>query len=177
MQLPLIDDARSIQQAISAVLNALAAGTLDATQARAMLYGLQIAATNARHIASQTPKPASSSSERSESEEASAIHLVEDTAAPTEIAQAEATIARAPQDTAPVTMSQQPVEPESAPVVGEPNTATETDAETQGQKEELREEVPSVPKPVYVFSDVHGYRSPHRERMLALRHRRPVVTS
>jgi hypothetical protein len=57
MQLPLIDDARSIQKAISDVLNALAAGTLDPRQARVMLYGLQIAATNARHLASQAQKP------------------------------------------------------------------------------------------------------------------------
>jgi len=171
MQLPLIDDARSIQQAISAVLNALAAGTLDATRARAMLYGLQIAATNARHIASQTQtqKPeeaAVDSSECREREEVSAIRRIEDVA-PTEAAQADA-IAVVPQTG--VATLQQPAEPGSA-------SASEPSGATQAAGAQHLEEAPSVPKPPYAFSDAHSYRLPtHRERILALRHRRPPVT-
>lgn len=53
--LPAISDAASIQLAIAAVLQAAADGTLEAQRARVLLYGLQIAATNARHIVAEKP--------------------------------------------------------------------------------------------------------------------------
>ena len=55
ISLPAISDAASIQRAIAAVVQAMAEGTLEAPRARVLLYGLQIAATNARHIAAEKP--------------------------------------------------------------------------------------------------------------------------
>jgi hypothetical protein len=52
LELGAIDGSASIQRALSAVIQAVAAGTLDPARARVLLYGLQIAATNARHMAS-----------------------------------------------------------------------------------------------------------------------------
>lgn len=46
-----ISDAASVQRALSVVINAVAAGTLDPARARVLLYGLQIAATNAHRLA------------------------------------------------------------------------------------------------------------------------------
>lgn len=54
--LPAISDAASIQRAIAAVVQAAAEGMLEAPRARVLLYGLQIAATNARHIAAEKPR-------------------------------------------------------------------------------------------------------------------------
>jgi hypothetical protein len=48
-QLPLLEDAQSIQIAIGDVLNALLAGQIDHKTAGLLLYGLQTAATNVRH--------------------------------------------------------------------------------------------------------------------------------
>ena len=48
-QLPLLEDAASIQLAINDVLNALLAGQIDHKTAGLLLYGLQTAATNMRH--------------------------------------------------------------------------------------------------------------------------------
>jgi hypothetical protein len=53
--LPVIRDSASVQHALSVVINAVAAGTLDAARAKVLLYGLQIASTNAHRIAS-SPK-------------------------------------------------------------------------------------------------------------------------
>jgi hypothetical protein len=39
-----------VQLALSVVVNALAAGDLDPQRARALLYGLQLASSNARHM-------------------------------------------------------------------------------------------------------------------------------
>lgn len=50
IQLLGLEDAAAIQDAISQVLAALAAGTLDARRAQLLLYGLQIASTNARNL-------------------------------------------------------------------------------------------------------------------------------
>ncbi len=49
-QLPLLEDAASIQMAISDVLNALLAHQIDHKTAGLLLYGLQTAAVNVRHI-------------------------------------------------------------------------------------------------------------------------------
>jgi hypothetical protein len=46
-----IDDSASIQRALSIVINAVAAGTLDPARAKVLLYGLQIASANARRVA------------------------------------------------------------------------------------------------------------------------------
>ncbi len=47
-----IDDSASVQRALSSVIKAVAAGTLDPARAKVLLYGLQIAGVNARRLAS-----------------------------------------------------------------------------------------------------------------------------
>jgi hypothetical protein len=54
IQLHALEDAESIQLAISVVVNALASGGLRAERATAILYGLQLASSNVRNLA---PKP------------------------------------------------------------------------------------------------------------------------
>lgn len=179
MQLPLIDDARSIQKAISDVLNALAAGTLDPRQARVMLYGLQIAATNARHIASQAQKPVKTAA-------ASGTAADQSAAQPVAAAQPEP-------PTAPVLPeSASPVPPqEEAGRIGLPpavlalraRSLSAPAAERETATEDASAVLPTVlsesgeaaPKAPLVFSSATDYRSPHRERLLALR-RRPAAT-
>lgn len=55
IELHAIEDLASIQRALSVVINAVAAGTLDPARAKVLLYGLQIASANARRVA-PTPK-------------------------------------------------------------------------------------------------------------------------
>jgi len=45
-----LEDPESVQLALSVVINALAAGDIDPQRARALLYGLQLAASNARRL-------------------------------------------------------------------------------------------------------------------------------
>jgi hypothetical protein len=52
LQLPLIEDAHSIQQSLNAVLHALAAGRLQPRTASLLLYGLQVASSNLRAVGS-----------------------------------------------------------------------------------------------------------------------------
>jgi hypothetical protein len=47
VQLTTLEDRESIQVALSVVINALATGALDARRATALLYGLQLASSNA----------------------------------------------------------------------------------------------------------------------------------
>jgi hypothetical protein len=54
IKLHALEDAESIQLAISVVINALATGSLRADKAKALLYGLQLASINVRRLA---PKP------------------------------------------------------------------------------------------------------------------------
>jgi hypothetical protein len=54
--LPLLEDAESVQLAISLLFAAIAAGQIDPVQARSLLYTLQIASFNVRALA---PPPAS----------------------------------------------------------------------------------------------------------------------
>jgi hypothetical protein len=49
-QLPVLEDAAAIQLAIGDTLNALLAGQIDHKTAGSVLYGLQTAAANARHV-------------------------------------------------------------------------------------------------------------------------------
>lgn len=56
IQLHALEDAESIQLAISVVVNALASGGLRADRASAILYGLQLASSNVRNLAPK-PKP------------------------------------------------------------------------------------------------------------------------
>lgn len=51
LKLGTVSDTASVQRALSVVLDAVAAGTLDPARARVLLYGLQIAATNAHRMA------------------------------------------------------------------------------------------------------------------------------
>src|SRR5260221_1041354 len=55
IKLHALEDAESIQLAISVVVNALAIGTLKSDRARILLYGLQLASLNARRLA-PTPR-------------------------------------------------------------------------------------------------------------------------
>lgn len=56
IKLHALEDAESIQVAISAVVNALAMGALDERKATALLYGLQLASINITRL-SPKPKP------------------------------------------------------------------------------------------------------------------------
>ena len=57
IKLHALEDAESIQVAISAVVNALAMGALDERKATALLYGLQLASSTSRaYPRSQSPK-------------------------------------------------------------------------------------------------------------------------
>jgi len=50
LALSALEDTESVQLALSSVINALAAGDIDPQRGRALLYGLQLAASNARHM-------------------------------------------------------------------------------------------------------------------------------
>jgi hypothetical protein len=62
LDLPPLEDVESIQVSISLLIAALARNRIDAKRAAVLLYGLQLAATNARSI---TIEPAASSVTRS----------------------------------------------------------------------------------------------------------------
>jgi hypothetical protein len=50
IQLSALEDRESIQVALSLVINALATGALDTRRATTLLYGLQLASSNAAHL-------------------------------------------------------------------------------------------------------------------------------
>jgi hypothetical protein len=56
IQLQALEDAESIQLALSQVMSALASGKLSCERASALLYGLQLASSNLRNLTS-SPKP------------------------------------------------------------------------------------------------------------------------
>jgi hypothetical protein len=58
LELCALEDRESVQFALSVVINALAAGFLDIKRATALLYGLQLASSNAAHLnnAPNTPE-------------------------------------------------------------------------------------------------------------------------
>jgi hypothetical protein len=58
IQLTTLEDRESIQVALSVVINALATGNLDSRRATALLYGLQLASSNAAGL-DLTPYPTS----------------------------------------------------------------------------------------------------------------------
>jgi hypothetical protein len=170
MQLPLIDDARSVQKAISIVLSDLADGTLDAARARAILYGLQIAATNARHLASQpSPKPVESIEPVESAEPIEPAAVSSEPVPSTPNAEDVAATPSEPEHTSEFSA------PTSEPVVEVSILADDAMAAAQPAAQHQPEE-PAAPKPSFIFSDAYSYKSPHRERLLALRHRRPPVT-
>ena len=57
IQLTALEDRESVQVALSVVINALATGHLDTRRATALLYGLQLAATNSARIQSEPYAP------------------------------------------------------------------------------------------------------------------------
>jgi hypothetical protein len=184
MQLPLIDDARSIQKAISVVLNSLAAGTLDATQARAMLYGLQIAATNARHIASQISEPVEKDTDRSEpiaavEPVAAVVPCTEEIAAPVASPPADIVPAAQPQQNAVADISQQQGPMPEAELSALSRALDETPIIVAAQQEKRQEKQESTahavrnPAPPARLRD---YTEIRRERMRTLGHRRPLTT-
>ena len=72
LELPPLEDAESIQVSISLLVAALARNRIDSRRAAVLLYGLQLASTNARSI---TIEPASSSIVRTLSRTKSGIDL------------------------------------------------------------------------------------------------------
>src|SRR6202035_5481683 len=50
IELAALEDRESVQAALSVVINALATGNLDVKRATALLYGLQLASSNARGL-------------------------------------------------------------------------------------------------------------------------------
>lgn len=50
IELTALEDRESVQVALSVVINALATGNLDIKRATALLYGLQLASSNARGL-------------------------------------------------------------------------------------------------------------------------------
>jgi hypothetical protein len=57
IQLTALEDRESVQVALSVVINALATGHLDTKRATALLYGLQLAATNSSRIQAEPFAP------------------------------------------------------------------------------------------------------------------------
>ena len=57
IELTALEDRDSVQVALSVVINALATGQLDTKRATALLYGLQLASSNARNLRIE-PNPA-----------------------------------------------------------------------------------------------------------------------
>jgi hypothetical protein len=57
IQLTALEDRESVQVALSVVINALATGHLDTKRATALLYGLQLAATNSARIQAEPYAP------------------------------------------------------------------------------------------------------------------------
>ena len=57
IELTTLEDRESVQVALSVVINALATGQLEPRRATALLYGLQLAATNSARIQSEPYAP------------------------------------------------------------------------------------------------------------------------
>ena len=53
LDLPLLEDAESVQVALSIIVSAIAHNRIDSRRAAAILYGLQLASANARHTVTQ----------------------------------------------------------------------------------------------------------------------------
>lgn len=192
--LPAISDAASIQRAIAAVVQAAAAGTLEAPRARVLLYGLQIAATNARHIAAEKPgesQPAAETAcvevevvsadadhempQSDSAEEAASVSIAEVEATVEEQVQQECSIvaeeADAPQATQ--TEAQQPEateQVEQTEAIEHPEDATQIeqreDAEQPASSMATVEEASQAAAPPVV-----GYASSMQSRLLAFRQR------
>ncbi len=193
--LPAISDAASIQRAIAAVVQAAAAGTLEAPRARVLLYGLQIAATNARHIAAEKPgesQPAAETAcvevevvsadaepempQSDSAEEAASVSIAEVEATVEEQMQQECSIdaeeADAPQATQ--TEAQQPSATEQ---VEQTEAIEHPEDATQIEQREDAEQPPTPPAATVEEASqaaappVVGYASSMQSRLLAFRQR------
>jgi hypothetical protein len=148
-----IEDSASIQRALSVVINAVAAGTLDPARAKVLLYGLQIASANARRLAS------GSKAEEIAANTAETVNEGETLAAvATDVPER-----REPEPVFVNECEQEESEDESA----------ET-REQDDQPAEVRTETPAsptpsghVPIPASCFSPTGGYSSGTRDRLLA----------
>jgi hypothetical protein len=54
-----VEDTRSVQVALSLVFNSLTSGMIDQALARTLIYGLQVASSNARRLADEEEQPES----------------------------------------------------------------------------------------------------------------------
>jgi hypothetical protein len=169
-----IDDFASIQRALSVVINAVAAGTLDPARARVLLYGLQIASTNARRVASAAETSRTEEAVRDEKKAAGVKRAVSSSAT---------SIASRLEEPQPVLIEQREVgqrEPES-----QKSEDTEAIADANGSAKAGTEE-PTQPAthtalpiiysggvrvPPSCFSPASEYSSGARERLLAARQR------
>jgi hypothetical protein len=155
-----ISDSASVQNALSVVINAVAAGTLDPARAKVLLYGLQIAAANAKRVTAgtETVEAASNGSEQ-----------IADDAPATIIETATASIVEEPQA----------VRDEERDSVELEEIATATNSEDEPAQAEA--ETPAQPInspgqgsiPSICFSSDHEYKneSSLRERMLKMQAR------
>jgi len=144
--MPAITDAASIQQAISDVLDALGKGTLEPARARVLLYGLHIAATNARRIAAaeKAVEPKATAAPATEAVTAEVVQHEEADPAPVPATQAE------PQSQAPAATTPAETPQTSAVLIATPPATQEADNQQ-----------PAAP--------VVGYVPPMRARMMARR--------
>jgi hypothetical protein len=154
IELHAIGDSASIQRALSIVINAVAAGTLDPARAKVLLYGLQIAATNARRMAAN----------KKTEETASSIEAAGDGNLPAT-------------SSTPIPAIQEP-----QPAIVNPREPEAKSGKDEAlEKDKLAEAVAQTPAPSISsehtsvepssFGSVDGYSSPHRERLLAMNRR------
>jgi len=156
-----IDDSDSIQRALSVVINAVAAGTLDPARARVLLYGLQIASTNARRMASA---PKAGESARAEKKTAAADkHTVASPAV------------AGLQEPQPVCVDQAgQVEQEDTEAIAKDDASMEAGTESRAQpllNTEPTTYARHVRIPPSCFSPASEYSSGVRDRLLAARQR------
>jgi hypothetical protein len=156
IELHTIDDFASIQRALSVVINAVAAGTLNPARARVLLYGLQIASTNARRVASN-PR-------------------AEEIVPAVETADGELTAAMdVPelQEPQPAFVKQEEKKDANAEAITKDNGSTEPGTEAPTQPSTNAEHVRIPPS---CFSPVSEYSSGVRDRLLAARQRSKLLS-
>jgi hypothetical protein len=154
IELHAIEDSASIQRALSVVINAVAAGTLDPVRAKVLLYGLQIASANARRVTS-SPK----------AEEV--VRTAEKTAGGAHTITSPATVASKLQEPQAACVEQEKKNEDAAATVKEDQSA-ETETETPAQPVPYAGQVRIPPS---CFSPANGYSSNVRDRLLAVRQR------
>jgi hypothetical protein len=174
IELGLIDGFASIQRALSAVINAVAAGTLDPARARVLLYGLQIASTNARRVAS-----AAKTEETVRDEKKAALEVK-----PAVTSSATTIIASTLEESQPVLVSQcEQEKPKGEDVEAIANGNESAEAGAKAPTQPATDAAPpaiysgGVRIPPSCFSPANEYSSGARERLLAARQRARMHSS